>query len=975
MISFKRPLGLVFLHQERYLISKSLADDSTRTHLSPRSTLQAYPPFDTSSITVEIEPPQPRSVQLSQIDGPMDDPPLPRTKASSTPMKKLLRNGQRKLSFSPKKSPRRPFRSTKVEQKESSNGARKPIKPSKKVEVKKGKLVSSMRVTLPYAAPKFGARIDGILSVKGENGSMLPKVASNDLSTAKATHPFFMGKAAVKQQMKSDSKHEPSLLAPTSEDDANSRPSSNAPKAWKDIVFQAGKPPRQVGHPLPPIWPPISMQHLHPIENLRSFSIPAPPERTTSRARKYTLRINNEEDVLQKFSRILNDGARDAMMHIPTRKIMASDELAAIVDSGLVGYGDQRSQAHSLRSLKARVLSSRSFFDRGMAAGSQIWPQEYAPQSWQEVLEGQSKILHDWLSSLRTHQVHNGKPQKVKPLTPKKRRKRKSDEMDDFIAVSDDNDTDNQSSACGKNGILLVGPPGSGKTASVFAVAQQLGFEIFEIHPGMRRSARDIQDKVGEMTQNHLVQQSSSLSRESSNSVDHRAASTFGPPSANQKTMVSFVSNGQKGKKLEAVEAKNTKESKLKSQKQSLILFEEADILFDDDKGFWTHVQSLIRTTKRPVILTCNDIESVPLNELDLFAVLHYSRPGLGVAVQHLAYIAAAEGHIVSEETLRDLYLTKGQDLRASIMELNLWCQMTVGSHQGGLDWVPPYKDESKSASNKDGTITRIVSQDTYTSGLDLLPIAYEDSEDLFRFAQDSLDLPAIEWVKDRICTYALDDSLNLCDARSAMDLFDDTAAPILADAMERACNFRSAAMPISWQRDEAIRLYLNQLSQTHLTRTAVSLAFEPLRDESRIGLPTAPGRKASSLDTPSSLAIITDVAPYVRNIVSYDKRLKQLRDELQDSSSHQNGANKRPRRTRAARAAVEGGSKGSTRRDKWFPEQLDWDAVLKTGGSWPMFVDEDSGIEVSTSEMGSTAATPASSILTAPDVEIEGEV
>lgn len=32
----------------------------------------------------------------------------------------------------------------------------------------------------------------------------------------------------------------------------------------------------------------------------------------------------------------------------------------------------------------------------------------------------------------------------------------------------------------------------------------------------------------------------------------------------------------------------------------------QVDILFDDDRGFWSAVYELIVTTKRPIVMTCN---------------------------------------------------------------------------------------------------------------------------------------------------------------------------------------------------------------------------------------------------------------------------------------------------------------------------------------------------------------------------------
>ncbi|KIW64027.1 hypothetical protein PV04_08988 [Phialophora macrospora] len=947
----------------------------------------AYPSFNGSSITVEIDS-QPFLDQPPQTDGAMDDPPLKRTKPTSTSSKKMLRSDHGKLSFSPKKSPR-----TGSVQNSETNGTKKPAKSSKKVEMKNGKFVSSLCVSLQYTSPDSGARIDEILSSKHPRGNIEVTArreieAESKPATAKTTHPFFLGKTAVKtQKQQPGPTSESSSLINTSADDAKSKSALKAPKPWKDIVFGSGKPSRQIAALLPSIWPPASLQHIHPDHRLHALlPIQALASRGPSKSKHNALHVRPEEDILGNFSRYSVSDGETLAIHMPRRRVMSGESLSDVADSLLETGNNQTPCPNSLISLRARIRSTPSCFDKGMASGPHIWCHEYAPTCWQDVLESQSKVLHDWLNNLQVHQVQSGKSQKAKPPIPKTlRRKRKSDEMDDFIEDSDDDGA--RSIVNGRNAILLVGPPGSGKTASVFAVALQLGFEVFEIHPGMRRSARDIQDKVGDMTQNHLVQQSSSLSRESSASLDDERVLTHGHLPANQKTMATFMNSGgaRKGKQQKLAVPKESKDPRLKSQKQSLILFEEVDILFEEDKGFWTHVIWLIKTSKRPVILTCNDTESVPLDELDLFTILHYGRPEMDLAVQHLGHVAAAEGHLLSKEALRNLYLTKGQDLRAAITELNLWCQMTVGSRQGGLDWMLSHHE--KGGSNFDDSITRIVSQDTYVSGLDLLPEQFADTEDLIRFTQDSLGISPLDWVEDDIfsitaeTTHAqmLTDMSTLSDARSAMDLFHDpTAASILAGTMKGLSTSSRDVLPVS--RGDVVRLYLNKLnsSKTSLTRTEVAATLNPLLEESRIGLPTGLGRKSPSLDNPSALSVTTEVAPYIRSIVSHDQHLEQLRSALHYVSH--TGPTKRQRRTRASRAAMEGGDKGTTRRDKWFPEELDWNAVLGTGNNWPMARDGDSPTtrgeeEGFRSDVGSKeqtpSATPSSSTTAGTEVQV----
>lgn len=104
-----------------------------------------------------------------------------------------------------------------------------------------------------------------------------------------------------------------------------------------------------------------------------------------------------------------------------------------------------------------------------------------------------------------------------------------------------------------------------------------------------------------------------------------------------------------------------------------------------------------------------------------------------------------------------------------------------------------------------------------------------------------------------------------------------------------------------------------------------IARAYKPV-----LGIPKGP--QISTFD--GSLSIITeDLAPYVRSIVSYDLRLEEQRRLLSSLFSQPGKNGKRQRTTRASRAALEGGSKAHTRRERWFPNKTDFDSVLQTGG------------------------------------------
>ena len=107
---------------------------------------------------------------------------------------------------------------------------------------------------------------------------------------------------------------------------------------------------------------------------------------------------------------------------------------------------------------------------------------------------------------------------------------------------------------------------------------------------------------------------------------------------------------------------------------------------------------------------------------------------------------------------------------------------------------------------------------------------------------------------------------------------------------------------------------------------------FEPLARSTKpvLGIPKGP--QISTFD--GLLSVITeDLAPYVRSIVSYDLRLEEQRGLLSSSLSQPGQDSKRQRTTRASRAALEGGSKAHTRRERWFPNNTNFDLVLQSGG------------------------------------------
>lgn len=420
-----------------------------------------------------------------------------------------------------------------------------------------------------------------------------------------------------------------------------------------------------------------------------------------------------------------------------------------------------------LARLFASISSSLSAFDMSQCETSN-WVQKYAPITATEVLQPGQEIffLRDWLQALMVQAVDTGSTVEADKAkagskskstgTGKKKRRKK---LDGFIVSSEDegyewfdeseDDADwapsgsrgifrktvirSGNRARGKGGdktantLVISGPRGCGKTAAVYAVAKELDFEVFEINASSRRNGKDVLEKIGDMTRNHHVQQ-----HQSSEAPDNQAATTEDDTakdikSGKQPTMNAFfTAKAKESKSKEPAKApaktsqNEVKKESGKVQRQSLILLEEVDILYEEDKQFWTTLVGLIAQAKRPFIMTCNDETLVPLHTLTLHGIFRLSPPPNDLAVDRLLLIAANEGHALARRSVEQLYDSRGRDLRATTMDLQYWCQIGVGDRRGGLDWFyPRWPKRVDLDENKE--VVRVISQDTYRMGMNLL--------------------------------------------------------------------------------------------------------------------------------------------------------------------------------------------------------------------------------------------------------------
>ncbi|CAH0584264.1 unnamed protein product [Chrysodeixis includens] len=163
-------------------------------------------------------------------------------------------------------------------------------------------------------------------------------------------------------------------------------------------------------------------------------------------------------------------------------------------------------------------------------------------------------------------------------------------------------DTDSRDSMKTMNNLLiLTGPTGCGKTASVYAVAAELAMKVIEVNASSKRTGKIMLQDLQEATQSHKVNRGSGI-------IDNSQKSQ-------EKSQVELIKIKKRGrpkkgvgnekiKKVVKCDTSSTPPSQESSRTDSsLILIDDADIVFEQDDGFSSAILQLVQCSKRPVIL------------------------------------------------------------------------------------------------------------------------------------------------------------------------------------------------------------------------------------------------------------------------------------------------------------------------------------------------------------------------------------
>ncbi|KAL5474034.1 hypothetical protein EMCRGX_G028606 [Ephydatia muelleri] len=363
---------------------------------------------------------------------------------------------------------------------------------------------------------------------------------------------------------------------------------------------------------------------------------------------------------------------------------------------------------------------------------SDLWSERYQPVQTSQVLGNTAQVqeLYQWMSmwkeratAQRDSLVAGGDVASTRPpcSKPVSAGRVHSDSDDDFVVprsrrshasrrcASSDSELENKAEGSDLCPVaLLCGPHGSGKTASVLACAQELGFKVFIVDSTTLRSRQNIVSVLREATLSHQVTKQLSTATEQhsaqptaivtatkpSRTVANNLLSFFKPQEATTISTASCDSRTKRGKQHKDGRHRRGDKDKCSSEDKppvpssvqdtnlpppqssevalvvaTVIILEEVDILFEDEKGFWAAIYEIIASTKRPIVMTSNADLCLDCEHMKIT----FYPPSPDELANHIEALCLAHGTVLGHEEAKQLAIYLGCDTRKVLNTLQYW--------------------------------------------------------------------------------------------------------------------------------------------------------------------------------------------------------------------------------------------------------------------------------------------------------------
>ncbi|GAV84126.1 hypothetical protein CFOL_v3_27570 [Cephalotus follicularis] len=308
-----------------------------------------------------------------------------------------------------------------------------------------------------------------------------------------------------------------------------------------------------------------------------------------------------------------------------------------------------------------------------------LWTVKYQPTKASEICGNNEavKVMSEWL-----HQWHERDTRTIKDLTDWDNCNIDDDDYDCYGSDPDSEDIDEGTTL--KNILLVTGPVGSGKSAAVYACAKEHGFKVFECNASEGRNGALVKVKLGEVLESQCLERS--LENPGDSQGKHKQKSTKALPTGEAKQgcddeAIELIHISDRVKESHGdtetfgqFGCNETKSDCNQGALKPLILFEDVDITFSEDRGFIASVQHIAKKAKGPVILTSNCDNSVLPEILDRLEV-SFKELSPEELLCHLCMVSVAEQANIHPHSIERLIGRCQGDIRKAIMHLQFWCQ------------------------------------------------------------------------------------------------------------------------------------------------------------------------------------------------------------------------------------------------------------------------------------------------------------
>lgn len=308
-----------------------------------------------------------------------------------------------------------------------------------------------------------------------------------------------------------------------------------------------------------------------------------------------------------------------------------------------------------------------------------LWTEKYKPAASCDILGNFRSVnsLKKWLESWKEYN-------ELSASKVSKRSRKNSDSSSDFC-TSDSESKD--STRVPSNMMVVGGPPGSGKTSCVYAIANELGINVLEVNASSRRTGRKILTELQEATQSHKV-----LTKMNSDSSANGIFISLGKSNEenSQKIQPNKEFKTEILSKKVALSRKNSERNSQNSSKlsnteplsqrssdtniMSLMLIDDADIVFEEDDGFVGALAQLVQSSKRPVLIVTSDLNCGHLQRFITDGNVVHFNPLYGkILGPWLDILVLIECNKIIPNLCSTLLDFNKGDIRSTLLQLQYW--------------------------------------------------------------------------------------------------------------------------------------------------------------------------------------------------------------------------------------------------------------------------------------------------------------